>query len=135
MGAINHVVGRIAVGRLVDLSNSNANGLAPGQSSVGLDREGENEGQFDPLCGTGDADGLRRVCQSVGVQRCCRRAGERLDLRTVIVEGFSNGNVGIVLPCVAAGPDDAGNGARDTGGGEFVRDLGAKRNRCDVILL
>ena len=38
MGAIDHVVGRIAAGRLVDLGNGDAKRLASGQGPVGLDR-------------------------------------------------------------------------------------------------
>jgi hypothetical protein len=135
MGAIDHVIGRITAGRLVDLGNSDAKRLASGQGSVGLDREGEDDGQSGPLCGAGDADGLRRVGQSVGVKRRCRRAGKRLDLRTVIVERLRDGHGGIILPGIASGTDDAGDGARHTGGGEFGSNLSAKCNRCGVVLL
>ena len=104
-------------------------GRAPSVSTV------KDDGQSGLLCGAGDADGLRRIGQSVGVQRRCRSAGKRFGLRTVIVEGFRDGHAGIVLPSVAAGTDDAGDGARHTGGGEFVRQLGAKCCRCRVVLL
>ena len=135
MGAIDHVIRRIAAGRLVDRGNSDTKRLASGQGSVGLDREGEDDGQSGPLCGAGDADGLRRVGQSVGVKRRCRRAGKRLDLRTVIVERLRDGHGGIVLPSIAPGTDDAGDVARHTGGGEFGSNLSAKCNRCGVVLL
>jgi hypothetical protein len=60
--------------------------------------------------GAGDADGLGRVGQRVGMQRRSRRSGEGLDLRAVIVVGFRYGHASIVLPGVAAGTDDAGDG-------------------------
>ena len=67
MGAIDHVVGRIAASRLIHLGNRDAKRLSSRQGPVGLDREGENDGQSGPLRGADDADGLRRVGQRVGV--------------------------------------------------------------------
>ena len=47
MGAIDHVVARIAPGSVVYLGNGDGKRLASGQGPVGLDREGEgNVGQF-----------------------------------------------------------------------------------------
>jgi len=68
MGAIDHVVARIAPGRVVYLGNGDGKRLVPGQGSVGFDREGEDKGQSRPLCCAGDADGLWRVGQSLSVQ-------------------------------------------------------------------
>jgi len=65
--AIDHVVGRIAASRLIHLGNRDAKRLSSRQGPVGLDREGENDGQSGPLRGADDADGLRRVGQRVGV--------------------------------------------------------------------
>jgi hypothetical protein len=67
MRAIDHVVGRIAAGRVIHLGNCEAKRLSSRQGPVGLDREGEDDGQSDPLRGAGDTDGLRRIGQRVGV--------------------------------------------------------------------
>ena len=107
VGAVDHVVGGRAVGRVVDLLDRAAERLAARQAAVGLERERDHRRQPDRRSRPRDADRLLGVGHRDRGDHVRRRVGERADLDGVVALGLLGGEHRLGGVAVALGADAA----------------------------
>src|SRR5919199_6614637 len=123
MGTVDHEVGGVARGGVVNLHYCVSQGLARREPPVGLDCEGEDHGHVHLLGGSRYADCLFSVVHGDGGHQVGRGACERLDLHAMVVLGFLVGHSVVHYISVAARTDTPADDDWCSGGFVVASDL------------
>ncbi|CAA9402203.1 MAG: hypothetical protein AVDCRST_MAG06-2260 [uncultured Nocardioides sp.] len=132
MGAVDHVVGRVAAGLLVDQPDRVVERRPVRQPSVGLDGEGDDGRDAHLLARPGDADGLLGGRHGDSGHQVRPRAGERGHLLEVVVVGLRGAQCTLGCVAVEAGTDAAADDDRGVRRGGRLTQLVQQLDRQPV---
>src|SRR5690606_18743031 len=120
VGAVDHVIQRVADGGVVQLLDGNAEALAGGQVAVGFNGKSNQQEQVEVHGCAGNAQGLGAVVEGEGAHHFGGAGGECRQLVAVVGPRLlrAHGVVGDVA--IAPGPDVAADEHRQFGAGAVL---------------